>query len=201
MPDAPATPVVADAPTTDTPAAAPAAAADPPADLGDPGKKALDAERAARGVAEKRAKAAEAELDKARKASMSDQEKAVSEAEARGRSAVTVEVGQRLAAAEIRVALTGVVPDPAATIEDLNLARYVDETGEVDVKAVAALAERYKKMVAGATPAPPPGPGSADGGARGPGATATVTRDQLKTMSQTEIARLSPAVIAAAMSA
>lgn len=103
-------------------------------------------------------KAAQKELDKLRAASQTDSERAVSEAEARGRQAALADVGQRLAAAEIKAALTGVVPDPAAIVEDLNLSKYVGDDGEVDSEAVASLRKKYEGFGAargkGSTPNP-----------------------------------------------
>lgn len=97
-------------------------------------------------------RAAQKELDEMRQASMSETEKAINEAEQRGRSAATSELAQRLAAAEVRAALTGVVPDPAAIVEDLNLAKYVTDTGDVDQEAVTALRKKYESF------APKPSP-------------------------------------------
>lgn len=98
---------------------------------------------------EKRAKdnsTAAKELEKLKASMMSEQEKAVAEAEARGRQAAVGEVGQRLAAAEIKAALTGVVPDPAALVDDLNLAKYVGEDGQVDADAVAELRKKFEAL-------------------------------------------------------
>lgn len=92
------------------------------------------------------------ELAALKAANQSDTEKAVSEAEQRGRSAATTELAQKLAAAEVRAALTGVVPDPAAIVEDLNLAKYVTDTGDVDQEAVTALRKKYESF------APKPSP-------------------------------------------
>ena len=86
------------------------------------------------------------ELDDARQAQMSETEKAVADAEARGRAGAVKDVGQRLAAAEIKAALTGVVPDPSLLIEDLNLARYVADDGEVDAEAVAVLKAKFQGL-------------------------------------------------------
>jgi hypothetical protein len=68
---------------------APDDGANPPNDdnLGDPGKRALDAERAARKEAEKQARAVQKELEQLRQAQMSESEKALAEAEARGKLA------------------------------------------------------------------------------------------------------------------
>ncbi len=98
---------------------------------------------------EKRAKAnatAAKELEKLKASMMSDQEKAVTEAEARGRTAALSEGGKRLAAAEAKAALTGVVPDPAAIVEELDLARYVTDDGDVDMDAVGKLKAKYEAM-------------------------------------------------------
>ena len=107
--------------------------------------------------------AAARELEKLREASLSEAEKAVAEAEKRGRTAALTEVSQRLAAAEIKAALTGIVKDPADIVGDLNLAKFVTADGDVDAKAVTALKDRYAALAPtrvadlkqGAHPAPP----------------------------------------------
>ena len=118
----------------------------PPADdnLGDPGKRALEAERAARKEAEKQAKAVQRELEQLRQAQMSESEKALAEAESRGRSAAVTAFGQKLAAAEFVAAAARRNPefDASAVLEDLNLAKYVGEDGEPDTKGLAAVVER-----------------------------------------------------------
>lgn len=53
------------------------------------------------------------------------------------------EFGEKLAAARIEAALAGLVPNPEEVVEDLNLARYVDENGDVDTDAVSILKNRY----------------------------------------------------------
>lgn len=93
-------------------------------------------------------KAAQKELDKLRAASQTDSERAVTEAESKGRQAAQAEFGERLAGAEIKAALSGVVPDPAAIVEDLNLAKYVTADGEVDSEAVEALRKKYEGLAA-----------------------------------------------------
>jgi len=126
------------------------------------------------------------ELEKLKASQMSDTDKAVAEAEARGRKAAGAEGSQRLAAAEIKAALTGVVPDPAAIVEDLNLARYVTDDGEVDGDAVVKLKAKFeglapkKPVKAGST-------GSAEGGTRGSGDPEQLTRADLKGMSPKQI--------------
>jgi hypothetical protein len=113
-------------------------------DLGDSGKRALEAERVARKEAEKQAKAAQRELEQLRQSQMSDSEKALTEAEGRGRAAATVEFGQRLAAAQFVAEAAKRNPDfdAASVLEDLNLAKYVIEGGEPDGVGLAAVVKR-----------------------------------------------------------
>lgn len=86
-----------------------------------------------------------AELEEASK---TEQEKAVSTAVAAARAELLGDVGKRLAAAKAEAALTGVVPDPAAIVADLNLSAFVDSEGEVDVDAIAALRKKYQEFAA-----------------------------------------------------
>lgn len=106
------------------------------------------------------------ELAALKAANQTDNEKAIAEAEQRGRSAATAEVAQKLAAAEVRAALTGVVPDPAAIVEDLNLAKYVTETGDVNQEAVTALRTKYASMVPVKPPTPDLKQGDQGGGVK-----------------------------------
>jgi hypothetical protein len=119
----------------------------PPADgdgLGDAGKRALEAERTLRREAEKQAKAVQRELEQLRQAQMSESEKAIAEAVARGRTEATTEFGQRLAAAQFVAAAAKRNSDfdAASVLEDLNLAKYVTDAGEPDDKGIASVVER-----------------------------------------------------------
>lgn len=107
--------------------------------------------------------AAARELDQLKKATQTDTEKAVSEAEERGRQAARVEAAERLAGAEIKAALAGIVPEPATIVEDLKLAKYLTEDGEVDDEKVAALKAKYEALAV----KPKKISGSADGGSQG----------------------------------
>lgn len=98
---------------------------------------------------ERDAKKATRELEQVRKANQTDQEKAIEAAKDEGRKSALTEAGQRLAGAEIKAALSGVVPDPKAIVEDLNLAKYVNDDGEVDEDAVKALREKYAALNGG----------------------------------------------------
>lgn len=66
--------------------------------------------------------------------------------------------------AKLEAALTGVVPDPAAVVDDLNHARYVTADGEVDAEKVAALRARYEALAPAGTRAPRPNPAAGSGG-------------------------------------
>lgn len=65
--------------------------------------------------------------------------------------------------AKLEAALTGVVPDPAAVVDDLNHARYVTADGEVDAEKVAALRSRYEALAPAGPRAPRPNPGQGNG--------------------------------------
>lgn len=107
------------------------------------------------------AKAAK-ELERLKADQMSETEKAVAEAEQRGRQSALTEAGERLAAAEIKAALATIVEDPARIVEDLNLRKYLTDEGEVDAEAVATLRKKYEDIAKPGRPS-----GSADGGSRG----------------------------------
>lgn len=123
-------------------------------DLGDAGKRALDAERRAR-------KAAEKELETLRKAAMSDQEKAIAEAKTAALADAQKASAPRLVRAEFRAAAAGTVDNETldAYLEDVDLSKFIGDDGEPDVKAIAA---RIKRL-GGSSGAR----GDFDGGARG----------------------------------
>ena len=83
-------------------------------------------------------KAAATELEKQRKASMTEAERAVAEAEARGRTVASQEFGKRLATSEIRAAAADAGADLAGVFDYLDLTRFVGEDGEPDGKAITA---------------------------------------------------------------
>ena len=141
--------------------AAPAEPQDAPAtgELGDAGKKALDAMKAERNAAASRAKALERELNQFRQSSMSEAEKAVAEAEARGRAAASQEFGQKLARSELVAAAARRNPTYDLPLEYVNLSGLVGDDGEPDAKAIKAAVDR---LVPAAETAPP----SFDGGPR-----------------------------------
>lgn len=80
------------------------------------------------------------DLKKKADAAMSEQEKAVAEAEQRGRSVALQAVGSRLAKAEFKAAAAGKLSDEAlgGFLEYVDVAKFLDDDGEPDTKAIAA---------------------------------------------------------------
>lgn len=118
---------------------------------------------------EDRAKAnagAAKELEQVRAATMTETEKAVAEAEQRGRSSALVEAGPRLARAEFRATAAGRVDKETldAYLEDVDLRKFLREDGEPDAKAIEA---RVSKLAGS------PRGTDFDGGARAPGGKTT----------------------------
>lgn len=133
-----------------------------PADqLGDAGKQAIDRMKTERADAVRRAKVAEAELEKFRKASMSDAENQVAEAETRGRQSATAEFGKRLARSSFDALAAKRNPEVNTDdiVEFVDMSRFLGDDGEVDAAALQSAVDRL-------IPAPQSGPPSFDGGAR-----------------------------------
>lgn len=188
-----ATPVAAGATpaqsTPVSPAAAPAAAApatgDPEA-LGDPGKKALDAERKRAEDAEKANKALSKQLEELQAASKSESEKALDAARKEGATEATTRWQNQVRRSEVRAALTAAginagVVDLAMKADDFASLAVSDE-GEV--AGLDAAVEAFKKTRPSLFAAPvAPNSGSFDtglGGGRATGAGRVFTRQQLR---------------------
>lgn len=161
-----------------------------PDDLGDAGKRALDAERKARADAERQAKALEKRLAEIEAQNMTETERAIAEARAEGAREAQAKIADRLVRAEIRIAAAGKVAPEA--INDLpalmgELAQFADEAGEIDTDRItAAIADLVATrpflapQVADAKPAPDPDQGAVTGGG------AQLTVEQLRSMSPEE---------------
>ncbi len=96
-------------------------------------------------VARERAKYADyGDLKKRAAAAMTENERAVTEAEQRGRSAALKDAGVRLARAELRAAAAGQVSTEALDgfLEYADLTRFVGDDGEPDQKAIAAAVKK-----------------------------------------------------------
>ena len=84
----------------------------------------------------------ENEADKLRKQSMSDSDKAVAEAETRGRMAERIEAAKTIAVARAEAELRGRVDDPAEYVKVLNLGAFTDAEGNVDEAGIAGLVQQ-----------------------------------------------------------
>jgi len=115
-----------------------------------------------------RLKAAEpqlAEYNRLVEASKTEQERALeaqTKAEQRATAAIT-----RVARAEVKAALAGVVDNADAIVDDLNLGKFVDADGEVDTGAIEALRAKYAGFSGRRAPRPDHSQAS---GANGPAA-------------------------------
>lgn len=100
------------------------------------------------------------DLKKRAAAAMTDNEKALHEAEQRGRSAATESYGKRLAKSELRAAAAGQVAPEALDgfLEFADMSRFVGEDGEPDAKAIASAIKKLGTAKSAST--------NYDGGAR-----------------------------------
>ncbi|MEM9609936.1 MAG: hypothetical protein AAGA99_21125 [Actinomycetota bacterium] len=159
--------------------------------LGEGGKRALDAERAARKAADDRAKKAEAELDKLRQAGLSDHEKAVAEAKKTGAAEASAKYAATILAAEVKAAAASKVApeaiDDLPRLLDLDPTELVGDDGTVDTARVksaiddAVKARPYLAPKSGSRQDPDQGSG------RG-GATPQLTKAQVEKMTPDEVA-------------
>lgn len=140
--------------------------------LGDAGKAALDAERAARKAAEREAREAKAALKKREEADMSEHERAVAQARREGADEVSTAYRTRLLSAEIRARAAGRFANPEVALKLVDVGdKGFDDEGEINASAIDAEITRLLKdepylAVKAAAPPPPDfdgGKGSADG--------------------------------------
>lgn len=133
--------------------------------LGDAGKKALAAERAAAKAAEKRARELEKRLAEIEAENQTEAEKAIAAAKAEGRTEALSVANRRILAAEVKSAAAGVLQNPDLAVRLLDLDEFeVDDDGNVDDRAIKAAVARLVKdepyLGAGAKPAPLPSGGA-----------------------------------------
>lgn len=117
-------------------------------DLGDAGKKALDAMKAERNAAKAEAKKLADRIEQLERATMNDQEKAVAEAKAAGRAEAFAELSPQIVTAEFKAAFNGAVEDDALStiIDGINVQSFLGDDGTV-------LVDKVKSFVAGIAPA------------------------------------------------
>ncbi|MFD4523258.1 hypothetical protein ACFWP7_04850 [Streptomyces sp. NPDC058470] len=86
------------------------------------------------------------ELARLKASQMSEQEKAVSEAEQRGRTAAAIEHSKELASARFEAAATRAGVDLGEAAELIDTARFVDKDGKVDTDAITAAVKKLSKL-------------------------------------------------------
>ncbi len=102
-------------------------------------------------------KGAADELEKLKASQMSEQERAVAEAEKRGRTAAAIEHGKELAAARFEAAASKAGVNLGDAADLIDTARFVDKDGKVDTDGIQAAVKKLAKL------APAKGPGRSGG--------------------------------------
>lgn len=139
---------------------------------------------------EERAKAnaaAAKELEEFKRATMSDQEKAVSEAVTKATADAMVRVGSKLVDAEVKVALAGRSVDVEALLDGLDRSRFLSDDGEPKVDDIAAWADRIAPRPDPNAPPPTRQPVDMGQGARPQSAIGQLDRAALKFMTPQQI--------------
>ena len=115
------------------------------------------------------------EFEKQRKAAMTDAERAIAEAEERGRTTATTQFGEELARERFDSLAGRRNPDfdTAKALEFVDLRKFVGEDGRPDSKAITAAVERLVPAVSSTPP-------SFDGGSRTPAATGASMSDLIR---------------------
>lgn len=166
---------------------------DTTAELGDAGKKALDAMKAKWKAAETLAKESAAALAemKAKAEGTEAEHKAAAEAQ-RVKDEALASANERIKKAEVRIAAAGKLADPADALLHLDLSDFeVGADGEVDSSQIAAaIDDLITKKPYLAAQGGKRFQGTADGGARNDATKPSqLTRDDLKRMSAEEIVK------------
>lgn len=131
-------------------------------DLGEGGKKALEAERTRAKAARQQLRDVQRELAAERSKNQTESERAIEAAKTAGRQEAAVEAGKRLARAEIRAAASEKGLDVAQILEDVDLSRFVGDDGEPDDRAISRAVARWAALTPSSRPR-----GDIDQGLRG----------------------------------
>ncbi|WP_033288259.1 hypothetical protein [Amycolatopsis jejuensis] len=162
-------------------------------DLGDKGKKALDAMKAKLRDEKAKRRAAEAERDTLKSGSTKDGEPDVDQIRREAETAAATKANARIIRSEIRAAATGKLADPKDALTFLDLTQFeVDENGEVDSDEIAdAIDELIKNKPYLAAATAKRFQGTGDGGAARKAGTKKkqVTEAELKTMTPDQIVK------------
>jgi len=93
-------------------------------------------------------KGAADELEKLRKAAMTEQEKAVEAAKAEGRTTAAQEYGAKLAAAQFEAACAKAGVDLGEAAEFIDVSRFVGDDGEVNTTAIKSAVTKFSNLTA-----------------------------------------------------
>lgn len=168
-----------------------------PADdnLGDPGKKALQAEREARKTAERELKDLRSRIQAMEEAqNKTAEERAALEQQRELERAALSKANERILAAEIRAAAKGELADPSDALTFIDRSTFeVGDDGSVDGDAIkSAISELLEQKPYLAARREPKVEGSADGGTR--------EASRPRQLNRADMARMTPEQISEAMS-
>ena len=160
--------------------------------LGDPGKKALDAMKAARNEAREEAKRIQAEFEAFKaKAEGREAEFEATRRQAEAEAAALSKANERILKAEVRATAAGKLADPMDALRFIDLSEFeVGSDGQVDGDAVAAAIDDLVKTKPYLAAQGKRFEGNADGGAR--------TESRPSQLRQSDLDRMSPEQIVAA---
>lgn len=165
----------------------------PPPELGDAGKRALDAMKTRWKTERDQRKAAEAERDQLKQSTLSDDAARKAETERQASVAeATKKANTRILRSEVRAAATGKLADPADALVYLDLGQFeVNDDGEVDSEDVAqAIDDLIKKKPYLSAATGKRFQGTGDNGAAGrTDGKKQVTEAELKTMTPEQIVK------------
>jgi hypothetical protein len=105
---------------------------------------------------------------------MTDAEKAIAKAKQEGAAEARREAGLLVAAAEFRAIAQGKLADPAAALEVIDLAKFINDAGDVDKTELAKLVDKLAAALPSASP------GKVPAGARGQAADGDFLRSVLR---------------------
>lgn len=160
--------------------------------LGDAGKRALDAMKARLRAEKGKRRALETERDTLLSGAKKDGEPNADEIRRDAEKAASAKANTRIVRSEIRAAATGKLADPKDALTFLDLSKFeVDDNGEVDSEEVAdAIDELIKNKPYLAAATAKRFQGTGDGGAaRKAGGVKQVTEAELKTMTPDQIVK------------
>lgn len=160
-------------------------------DLGDKGKKALDAMKVKLRDEKAKRRAAEAERDTLKSGSTKDGEPDADQIRREADTAAAAKANKRIVRSEIRAAAAGKLTDPKDALTFLDLDQFeVDEDGEVDSEEVADAITKLleeKPYLAAATAKRFQGTGDGGAARKAGNKPRQVTEAELKTMSPEQI--------------